>query len=122
MSVFHHTVSALVYSLIAAHCPEDPRQHWFLENVCVRFVLARYQGMPDYLKLPLLLATLSFTAATWLTTLQPFHRLPPERRLYRIARWRTARFGPWRDLVRFYESLTVFSWYAAYDEATRAAR
>jgi hypothetical protein len=114
--MFQRTVSALVYSLIRERCPEDARARQFLENRVVRFVLAQHARMPDYLRLPIKLATLLFDAYARLTTLRAFHRLSDQRRVHQIRAWRLSRLGPFRDLIKFYESLSVYGWHAALEE------
>jgi len=119
MQLFQRTVSALVYSVVRERCPEDARAREFLENRVVRFVLAQHARMPDYLRLPIRLATFLFDAYARITTLRAFHRLPHERRVHQIRAWRLSRLGPFRDLMKFYESLSVYGWYAAVEEVGR---
>ena len=82
----------------------------------MRFVLAQQARMPDYLRFPIRLATLGFDGYARVTTLRAFHRLPHERRVNQIRVWRLSRLGPFRDLIKFYESLSVYGWYAALEE------
>jgi hypothetical protein len=119
MRTFQWTVSALVYSLVRERCPEDARAREFLENRVVRFVLAEHARMPDYLRLPIRLATLLFDAYARITTLRAFHRLPHERRVHQIRAWRLSCLAPAGDLVKFYESLSVYGWYSAAEEGGR---
>lgn len=75
------------------------------------FALAQHARMPDYLRLPFFGATLFFGLSALVMRGAPFHRLNGEKRQQHIRLMR--RIGPFRDLMRFYEGLSVF----AYDEA-----
>ena len=113
---FQSTVSALVYSLVHERCAGTAPAGWFLENDVVRFVVAQHGRSPDFLRLPLRIMSILFDAWPLLTTGRTFHSLAPDARLRQIVRWRTSRFGPMRDLIRYYEGLAVFGWYACCDE------
>ncbi len=106
---FEAAVSALCYSFIAARYGTRAGQaapHW---NRTVRFVLDQHARMPDYLRLPVVLATLLLDHATYLTDGQCFHRLKPERRAVLIARVRRSNIRPLKDVLRFYEALSIFA-------------
>lgn len=75
------------------------------------FVLAQHARMPDYLRLPFFGATLIFGLSALVMRGAPFHRLNGEKRQQHIRLMR--RIGPFRDLMRFFEGLSVF----AYGEA-----
>ena len=105
-STFHRTASAVCYSIARERCAAD---HRFPVNRTVRFVLAQHGRMPDYLRRPFRLLTLLFDSTALATTGHRFHRLPHVRRWQRIEKWRASRFGACRDLIRFYESLVLFS-------------
>ena len=109
---FTATVSALVYSLVAERCGDRGDGAAFPHNRIVRAVLAQHAALPDHVRLPLACLTVALDASTLPTAARPFHALEPAARWRRIERWRASRLGPLRSLVRFYESLTVFGWYA----------
>jgi choline dehydrogenase-like flavoprotein len=105
--IFFATVSALVYTVIADRRGEsagrgDP------PNAVVNFVVSQHRRMPDYLRAPLKLLTLLFSASTLPGHRKLFHRLESAARSKQIDRWRRGRFGFQRDLIRIYESLAVF--------------
>jgi choline dehydrogenase-like flavoprotein len=105
---FEAAVSALCYSFIRARYGSlagDPGPQW---NRTVRFVLDQHARMPDYLRTPLVLATLAFDHATYLSDLRPFHRLESARRATLIAKARRSSFRPLKDVLRFYETLSIF--------------
>jgi hypothetical protein len=109
---FPAAVSALVYSLVAERCGDDGGGVAFPQNRIVRAVLAQHAALPDHVRLPLAWLTLALDASTLATAGRPFHALEPAARWRRIERWRASRLAPLRSLVRFYESLAVFGWYA----------
>jgi choline dehydrogenase-like flavoprotein len=104
---FFATVSALVYTIIKDRRGDsagdgDP------PNWVVNFVIAQHRRMPDYLRAPLKLLTLLFSASTLPGHRKLFHQLDSTTRLKHIEQWRHGRFGFQRDLIRVYESLAVF--------------
>ena len=105
---FEKATSAFCYSFIQARYGEragKPGPSW---NRTVRFVLDQHGRMPDYLRWPLIALTVLFDCSTCLTYFRPFHRLDPVRRWSCIESARGSIFSPLRDLVRFFEGLTVF--------------
>jgi choline dehydrogenase-like flavoprotein len=105
-NLFEKTVRALCDTAIRerygdAAGERDPR--W--ERV-TSFVLGQHGRMPDYLRKPFAAATLAFGAGSLLTGGRPFHRLDTIARRNHIARVR--KLGPFADLIRFYEGLSVF--------------
>jgi hypothetical protein len=107
---FPWTVSALTYSIIRERCA--PAAHGFPNNRVVRFILEQHGRMPDYLRTPLQLLTLAFDAWPLPFTGHPFHCLSHERRWRQVHAWKRSALGARRDLVRFYEGLVLFGWYA----------
>ena len=106
-TLFKKTVAALCDSFLreryGANAPDKEK---FTQDT-VAFVLAQHSRMPDYLRFPFVCATLFFSGAAILTNAGLFHRLSPEKR------WKHIRFmraiGPFRDLLRFYEGLSIFA-------------
>ena len=97
-------------SASAAPAPRRPAPA--REQSVARFLLATHAKMPDYLRLPFVVLTLALDLWALPTAGRPFHRLPHEGRLRQLRAWRTSRLGPRRDLIKFYETLAVFGWYA----------
>jgi choline dehydrogenase-like flavoprotein len=115
---FENAVSALCYAFIRAHFGERagaPSLRW---NNTVRFVLAQHARMPDYLRFPLKVLTLVFVYWSSLPVPRSLCALDPDRRWQRIEGMRTSRVAPFRDLVRFYEGLTLLGFHAELAEAT----
>jgi hypothetical protein len=119
---FRLAVSALVKAIIRQRCcpggdvsenghPEAGDAGEALQQV-VRFVLKQHARMPDYLRLPLAVLTVVFDAWAIPRSGRFFHRLPQERCWQQILAWKRSRLGFRRDLIRFYESLAIFGWYA----------
>ncbi|HEX5957462.1 MAG TPA: GMC family oxidoreductase [Hyphomicrobiaceae bacterium] len=112
---FERAVSALCYSFIRAHfggrantLASAPGPAW---NSTVRFVLAQHRRMPDYLRFPFKVLTLLFVAWSGFPRLGSWRSLDAEQRGRRIERMRKSPLGPFRDLIRFYEGLTIFGFY-----------
>jgi len=104
---FEAVVSALVYSIVeSCGLPSAHRQ----PNRVVNFVLRQHANMPDFLRWPLLGLTLAFDLAGGIYFLGCFHRLGNERRKVQMELWRQSPLGPCRDMLRFYDSLTILAW------------
>lgn len=104
------TTSALCYSLALEHAAGHPALAAPYNDV-VRFVTAQRGRLSPSLRWPLLLATVVFGLAG-LRRGRCFHRQMPARRARQVAAWRASRLGPLRDLIRFYESLSVLALFA----------
>jgi hypothetical protein len=115
-ATFSATVSALVYSLIDEHCPAAGPIDRALNNRVVQFILDQHGRMPDYLRLPLVLLTVVFDLSSIPRHFRRFHRLSPELRRQQIRTWKQSRLSVRRDLMRFYDTLAVFGWYAQVEE------
>ncbi|SPE61076.1 Uncharacterized GMC-type oxidoreductase y4nJ (modular protein) [Verrucomicrobia bacterium] len=107
---FHDTVSALVYSFAEGHATspllEPPH------NDLTQFILAQHRRMPDYLRTPMLAATLTFDLLGILQGGTRFHRQPPARRKPRIEKWKDSNRAFPRDLMRYFESLALVALYS----------
>lgn len=114
--IFQNTVSALCYSIIGKKGDSSSLSSVFPNNEVVNFVLQQYQNMPDFLKLPIVILTLAFDGWGLLQGGKLFHLLPPPTRWRQIQIWQNSPIGLCRDLIRFYESLTIFGWYSSLAE------
>lgn len=103
---FGRAVAALCEVFVRARYHVTDRTDPTLAHT-VQFVIAQHARMPDYLRAPFMLATLTFNYASLLTSGKPFHRLSFESQRRHIERAR--KLGPFRDLMRFYEGLSVFA-------------
>lgn len=115
---FAPTVSALTYSIIRARCGDESAIADERHNRVARFVLAQHASMPDYLRVPFAALTVCFDLAAISITGRRFHSLPHERRWRVVDRWRRLPISFARDLIRFYESLVVFGWFALEHDGT----
>jgi hypothetical protein len=106
---FERTVAALVESVVRARVPGGPARTREVTDV----VLAQHRRMPAHLRAGVRAATLTFGWAAVPHGGRPFHAASAPARDARLARWRGARLGPCRNLVRFWESLVVHAWFAA---------
>lgn len=103
---FEATVRALCDTFIRERygaAAGEPDARW---QRVASFVLGQHGRMPDYLRTPFAAATLAFGTASLLTRGHAFHRLDDAARRQHIARAR--KLGPFADLIRFYEGLSVF--------------
>jgi choline dehydrogenase-like flavoprotein len=118
---FEGAVSALCYSFIRAHFAARagaPGPSW---NRTVRFVLDQHARMPDYLRLPFQVLTLLLVYWSGFPRLGSYRNLNADRRWRRIERMRRSMLGPFRDLIRFYEGLTVYGFHEELARALDAA-
>jgi choline dehydrogenase-like flavoprotein len=109
--IFKDTVAALAETFISARYGEAAAADTALVGDAADFVLAQHARMPDYLRLPFFGATLFFSLSALATSGGLFHRLSDEKRQKHIRLAKKA--GPFCDLMRFYEGLSIF----AYGEA-----
>ncbi len=111
--MFRETVSAICYEIgefhfAAADAPELAPPY----NDVAEFVLEQWQRMPDYLRLPIRLFTVIFGLWPLARTGCIYSRNPlGARRLQRML-WRSSRLAPFRDLLRYYESLATLALYS----------
>jgi len=113
---FKNTVSAICYSIIKQRCQPLNELDLFFNNEVVKFVLHQYRVMPDYLRPPIFILTLIFDTWVLLRKRKFFWNLSAYERWQLIETWSHSPIGPYRDLIRFYESLTIFSWYSQASE------
>lgn len=106
-------MSALAYSVARERCARPGDDLPGRANRAAAFVEAQVARSPQHMGPALRVATLVFDGWPLLRLARPFHDLPHEARLAQIVAWREARLAPRRDLMRFYESLVVFCWYAS---------
>jgi choline dehydrogenase-like flavoprotein len=108
---FEGAVSALCYAFIRAHFGARAGAAGPAWNRTVRFVLDQHARMPDYLRLPLKVLTVLFVHWSGLPRLASYRYLDADRRWHRIERMRRSILGPFRDLIRFYEGLTILGFH-----------
>ena len=107
-------VSALAYSF----CEEAAAGHRDMGapyNDVARFVAREEAAMPDHLRLGVRRATLAFDLASIPREGRRFHRLPQDRRIARLNRWRRSCFSACRDFIRFYQALSIYALYSRLD-------
>lgn len=109
---FRNTASAICYSIIDQRCEPATSALSFHHNKVVCFVLQQHSRMSDFFQLPIVILTLIFDMWGIFQGGAPFHRLPPSVRRLQIESWRRSPISFCRDLIRFYESLAIFSYYA----------
>jgi choline dehydrogenase-like flavoprotein len=117
---FHDAVSALTYSFAEQNETSVAFSAPF--NDITRFILRQRGQMPDYLRAPMLAATLGFDAAGFLKGGKCFHRQAPELRKRQIAAWKYSHTGFKRDLIRYYETLATFALHSRDNAEARPGR
>jgi len=113
---FHDTVSALAYSLAAPHAADGPPDFAPPYNDLTAFVLRMHAEMTDYLRTPVLAATLGFDLMGLPRAGRPFHSLPPDLRSKIIDVCKKSPIGSIRDLMRLHESLVTLGLFGRLDE------
>lgn len=109
MTWFDKTASALVHAIAAGHARDPLGPRAGVEDRIATFVGGQVDHMSAPLRRPMRLATCGLSLLALLSTGALFHRLPLDRRRRLVDRWRASPLVPIRDVVRFYESLTVFA-------------
>lgn len=113
MSFLDKTISALVYTIAAEYDRHREVRRAGPYARVVSFVSGQVAHMTAPLRLPMRIATCGLSLLAFLGTGCLFHHLPPVRREKLVQRWRVSAFGPVRDVMRFYDSLTVLAIYAS---------
>src|SRR5689334_5405743 len=95
---FHDTASALAYSLASGYANGSNPALQGPYNDLTQFIVSQQACMPDFLRLPLKLATLGFDLEGLFRTARLFHGRLPEVRANQIKAWKQSRSGFKRDL------------------------
>jgi len=109
---YHDAVSALAYTLASRHAVGDPADGQAPFNDLTAFILRQRARLPDYLRGPMLAATLGFDLAGLARNGHRFHTQPPAVRRRQAEAWKNSKFGFARDLLRYYESLATLALYS----------
>lgn len=107
-------VGALARAFAAGAAGNEPALAAPHDDVAA-FLQEEASGMPAHLRLAAAAGTLAFDLSGLFTEGALFHRLPAARQQARLRAWKESRLGPCRDLMRFYESLSVYALYARLD-------
>ncbi len=103
------TIAALCDTVIRGRCAAPEAQIAERGEEVRRFVLGQLGAMPDHVRWGFYLLTLVFDATGWLHAGTSFRRAGHEARWRQIAAWRGLPIV--REFIRFYETMTVYSWY-----------
>ena len=111
--MFREIVSAICYEIGDSHLAGTGDSALAAPyNDVADFVLAQWAQMPDYLRQPIRAVTVLFGLSSLGRSCRLYHHNQvTRRRLQRLA-WRSSRFSPCRDLMRFYESLATVALYS----------
>jgi hypothetical protein len=74
-------------------------------NLIATEIIGQHSRMPDYLRLPIQLATILFDWVGLLSGGMRFQRKPPAAQEAQLKSWKYSSVGACRNFVRFYESL-----------------
>jgi hypothetical protein len=110
--LFKNTVSSLCYAIIENKQLLESNPNFFPHNQVVNFVLKQHQNMPDYLRLPILILTVGLNSYSFFQKGKLLTFISTDLRCQYLDQWKQSSLSPLRDLMRFYESLTVFAWYS----------
>jgi hypothetical protein len=108
MTFFERTAAAIVDTIVAGFEGDPRHRRLGRRPAVVGFVLGQVAHLTSPLRLPLRAATCGLSLLAVLATGAPFHRLSLPRRRRLVEGWRKSAIGPIRDVVRLYDSLTVF--------------
>lgn len=111
-SYLSNTIAALCDAIAAAHDTATGEHSMTAHDDVTHFVLEQLQKMPPFLSRPILVATAVFGISRLLLDGSLFYKRPRQQRQLQISIWRRSSFGPSRDLIRFYTSLTVLAVYS----------
>jgi hypothetical protein len=111
-SYLSKTIAVLSEDIAAAHDSRHANSPVTSYGYVTGFVLEQLHKMPSFLSRPILLATAVFgMSRLWLEG-SVFYKREQQRRRVQIESWRRSRFGPSRDLIKFYTSLVVLALYS----------
>jgi hypothetical protein len=109
---FEDTVSAICYSI----CQEwnDGRDERLAPpyNDVARFLLIQHSQMTDFLRSPMIIATLIFNFAGFLYDKRTFNRSINATRTIQVASWEKSPIVFCRDFIKFYKSLSALPFYS----------
>jgi hypothetical protein len=106
------TISTLCCDIAVIHDNSDPACVAASYDDVTEFVFEQLRKMPAFLSQPILLATAVFGVSGLLLEGSLFHNRKHEQRRLQVQSWRSSRFGPSRDLIKFYTSLVVLVLYS----------
>ena len=113
------TISTLCRDIAVIHDRSDPACVAASYDDVTEFVFEQLRKMPVFLSRPILLATAFFGVSRLFVEGSLFYKRTQEQRRAQVERWRRSRFGPSRDLVKFYTSLVVLALYSRREIGTR---
>jgi hypothetical protein len=114
-SYLSKTIATLCCDIAAMHDSHDPGCLVTSYEEVTGFVREQLRKMPRFLSRPILFATAVFGMSRLLLEGSVFYKNPQERRRLQVESWRRSKFGPSRDLIKFYTSLVVLALYSRYE-------
>lgn len=112
MTFLDATISALVHAIASGHDASPVVTYRGPYGPVAAFAAGQVAHMTAPLRLPMRIATVGLSVLALVSTGSWLHRLPVERRRRLVDRWRSSRIGAIRDVIRFYDSLAVLSFFS----------
>jgi hypothetical protein len=119
LSYLSKTISTLCHDIASMQDSHNPDSAGASYDDVTQFVLEQLGKMPPFLSRPILLATALFGMSRLLLEGSLFHNRQHEQRRLQVESWRRSRFGPGRDLIKFYTSLVVLALYSRRETGVR---
>jgi hypothetical protein len=119
LSYLSKTISTLCRDIAAMHHHTDQGYARPSYDDVTEFVMEQLRKMPVFLSRPILLTTAVFGVSRLFLEGSLFHNRPQDQRAFQVENWRRSRFGPSRDLIKFYTSLVVLALYSRPGTAAR---
>jgi hypothetical protein len=113
------TISSLCRDIAVIHDHSEPACVTASYDDVTEFVFEQLRKMPAFLSWPIVLATAVFCMSRLLLEGSLFHNRQKEQRRWQVESWRNSRFGPCRDLIKFYTSLVVLALYSRKEIGSR---
>lgn len=112
LKTFDMVVSALVYSILRERCPHLMSGDHFPNNAIRRFVVERHRRMSDMLRYGLWVGTIALEVLPVFVAGRRLSRLSHARRWRFLMELKRRQFPVMKDVLVFYEMLTVFGVHA----------
>ena len=109
---FKSTIYAIADSVIRERCTNGSEGPSPSLDKVVQFITDQHARMPDYLRFPFKCLVLVFDAWAIPFTGRSFHNLSHARRWQQIQVFNGSKLGFRRDMILFFETLTIFGWYS----------
>jgi hypothetical protein len=118
-SYLSKTIYSLCNEIADMHDSREPGRAIGSYDDVIGFVFEELRKMPVLFRCPILMVTAIFGISRLLPEGSVFHMWPQERRRLQVESWRRSKFGPIRDLIKFYTSLVVIALYSRHETGAK---